>query len=275
VAEAITTNYIDPDEHLITYFRKKLEIEGKADIFRNAGKKLPPEIDSQKKSSNVMKAEILKKYIFPAMANLDFFFGAIAEYPKFQEIFEDDIKDLLGIRRYDPGKTDYGYMLQSLLASILIVGNEEYDNKTYLEHRGLEFRLKLLHKLQQLIWLKYFPYIPKMFSDNPEVQKIIASDFNRIFGWTGLLAHPVRDEYVFSGGAKYRKKLTFGEYKHNTNFKDITKEEYKQRYKQELERRESGNQYYEQKLEEYNEELSRKRPRRTFRKKTAKEWIEQ
>jgi hypothetical protein len=47
VAEAMTPNYIDPDEHLITYFREKLEVEKKADIFRNAGKKLPPEIDSQ------------------------------------------------------------------------------------------------------------------------------------------------------------------------------------------------------------------------------------
>jgi hypothetical protein len=274
VAEAMTPNYIDPDEHLITYFRKKLEIERKADTFRNAGKKLPPEIDSQAKKINGTKVEILNEYIFPAMANLDFFFGAIAVYPKFQEVFEDDIKDLLGIRRYNPDKTDYGYMLQGLLAAILIMGNEEYDKKTYLDHRDVEFRFKLLDKLQRLIYYKFYPYISKMFSGSPEVQQTIANDFNRIFGWTGLLAHPVRDEYIFSGGVKYTKKLTFKEYKHDTNFKNITKEEYKQRYKQELERRESNNQFYERKMEDYNEELNRKRPRRTFRIKSAKEWIE-
>ena len=128
MADAITPNYIDPDEELIAYFRKKLEVEEKADTFRNTGKKLPPDIDSQSKSINSMKVEILKKYIFPAMANLDFFFRAIAEYPKFQEVFENDIKDLLGIRR-DPGKNEYGYMLQRLLRAILIIGNEEYDSK--------------------------------------------------------------------------------------------------------------------------------------------------
>src|SRR5262245_37848318 len=108
-AELKTPNYIDPDEDVIAYFRRKLDIMGKTDIFRKAGgKKLPPDIDSQAKKINGKKVEILNKYIFPAMANLDFFFSTIAVYPMFQEVFEDDIKDLLGIRRYNPGKTEYG-----------------------------------------------------------------------------------------------------------------------------------------------------------------------
>jgi hypothetical protein len=274
VAESKTPNYIDPDEHLITYFREKLEIERKADTFRNAGKKLPPDIDSQSRRINGKKVEILNEYIFPAMVNLTFFFEAIAEYPKFQDVFEGDIKDLLGIRR-DPSKYEYGHMLQRLLRSILITGNEEYDNKAYLDHKEVEFRFKLLDNLQQLIWYKYYPYISKIFKYNPQLQHTVASDFSRVLGYTGSLADPVRDEYMFSGGVKYTNKLTFKDYKRDTNSKNITKEEYKQKYKQELEMRESNNQFYEKKMEEYNEELIRKRPHRTFRIKSAKEWIEQ
>jgi hypothetical protein len=208
------------------------------------------------------------------MANLDFFFRAIAEYPKLQDVFENDLKDLLGIRR-DPSKYEYGYMLQRLLRAVLIIGNEEYDNNAYLNYKEVEFRFKLLDNLQQLIWYKYYPYIAKIFKYNPQLQHTVGSDFSRVLGYTGSLADPVRDEYMFSGGAKYTKKLTFKKYKHDTNFKNITKEEYRQRYKQELERREQGNQFHEQKMKEYTEELNRKRPHRTFRAKSAKEWIEE
>jgi hypothetical protein len=112
-----------------------------------------------------------------------------------------------------------------------------------------------------------------MFPDNPEVQEIIASDFSRIFGWTGLLAFPVRDEYNFPGGVRYTKKLSFKEYKHDTNLMNITKEEYEQRYKQELERCESENQRYERGMEKYSEEMKRNLPHRTFEIKSAKEMI--
>jgi hypothetical protein len=56
------------------------------------------------------------------------------------------------VGRYDPDKTEYGYMLQSLIGAILIIGNEEYDNDIYLDDKDREFRFKLLHKLQRLIW---------------------------------------------------------------------------------------------------------------------------
>ena len=145
-----------------------------------------------------------------------------------------------------------------------------------LNHKDVEFRFKLLYNLQQLIWNKYDPYISKIFRDSFQVQHTVASDFNRVFGWTGLLANPVRDEYMFSGGIKYTRKLTFKEYKRNTNFKNINKEECKNKdTNQELERREWNNQFYEEKMQEYNKELNRKRPHRTFQIKSAKEWIEQ
>ena len=117
-----------------------------------------------------MKVKILNRYIFPAMADLTFFFEAIAEYPELQETFANDLKDLLGIRRYDPDKTEYGYMLQSLIGAILILGNESTIIIFTLITKTVESRFKLLHKLQRLIWYKFSPYISKMFPDNPEVQ---------------------------------------------------------------------------------------------------------
>ena len=46
-----------------------------------------------------MKVYILNKHIFQAMANLTFFFESIAESPELQEVFEDDIKELLFWRK--------------------------------------------------------------------------------------------------------------------------------------------------------------------------------
>jgi hypothetical protein len=40
------------------------------------------------------KVLILDKHIFPAMANLQFFFYYVSRYPELREVFDDDIKEL-------------------------------------------------------------------------------------------------------------------------------------------------------------------------------------
>ena len=54
------------------------------------------------------------------MANLLFFFECISKYPVLEELFEDDIQDLLGIRRSDPQQQIIGHIVSRLLYWILI-----------------------------------------------------------------------------------------------------------------------------------------------------------
>jgi hypothetical protein len=53
------------------------------------------------------------------MADLTFFFEAIALHPELQEIFENDIKNLLGVRH--SGSQEYGFMFINLIRSIMII----------------------------------------------------------------------------------------------------------------------------------------------------------
>src|SRR5438067_10161537 len=67
------------------------------------------------------KVRVLDNYIFPAMANLTFFFRCISKYPELREVFEDDVKDLLGVRRENPQPNNHGFIIFNLLHSILLV----------------------------------------------------------------------------------------------------------------------------------------------------------
>ena len=48
------------------------------------------------------------------MINLTYFFQFVASHEELQPIFEDDIKDLLGLRRENKEK-EFGYMFYYLL----------------------------------------------------------------------------------------------------------------------------------------------------------------
>jgi hypothetical protein len=67
------------------------------------------------------KVLLLNKHIFPAMANLLFFFYYVSRYPELREVFDDDIEELLGVRR-DTTKYEYGYIFNILIQSILLIG---------------------------------------------------------------------------------------------------------------------------------------------------------
>ncbi|MGC2426563.1 MAG: hypothetical protein WA421_05980 [Nitrososphaeraceae archaeon] len=75
------------------------------------------------------KVTILDKFIFPSMANLAFFFRSISRYPELKEIFDNDIKDLLGINRVDPQQNKYGFIFFELVRSILVIEEEAYSEE--------------------------------------------------------------------------------------------------------------------------------------------------
>jgi len=122
--------------------------------------------------------------IFTSMANLTFFFECIAKYPDFEVLFEDDIKDLLGVRRNDQNTDIYGFMLARLLYSILIV--QKSDNNFN------DFRLRLNCLLQQVVWNKASQTLTDVF--RPEGAQPVANDFDRVKAWTEMLAYNVRPE---------------------------------------------------------------------------------
>ena len=118
------------------------------------------------------------------MANLTFFFKCIAGYPELRGHFENDIKDLLGIRRNNPQANNYGFVISSLLQAVLLIGEGLYNEK---REYNKDFRLRLNQILQEIVWAKVDISLTEVFK-NESAQRVVSDDFNRVWGWTRMLA---------------------------------------------------------------------------------------
>ena len=134
------------------------------------------------------KVTILDKFIFPAMANLTFFFKSISRYQELKQIFENDIEDLLGVRRENPQYNKYGFIFSQLVLSILLIEEEAYseeaaDRDDFPLHYQLDktgkknFRLRLNQILQDIVKIKVVDIDLAGVSESEK--RIVQDDFNR------------------------------------------------------------------------------------------------
>jgi hypothetical protein len=130
------------------------------------------------------KVIMLNKYIFPSMANIVFFFRYISRYPEIKRVFENDIKDLLGVRRENPQEGNYGFIFSDLLCSILMPGLGYYND----EKRDKDFRLRLNQIMQETVITKAGLYLTEMFR-NISMQHMVKDDFSRTEAWTEMIAY--------------------------------------------------------------------------------------
>lgn len=147
------------------------------------------QIDTIKKKLKTLrnkKIKILDEIIFPSMANLTYFFNRIVNSEYLGDNFESDIKDLLGVRRLHPNSENYAFMFAELVASMITIGpNSIMPN----------FRLKLLHILQHLIFRKIMNQV-KFETENAKGAVLI--DIERSKVWTEMIASRVKEEYDFT-----------------------------------------------------------------------------
>jgi hypothetical protein len=197
-AENLLAKDCKPSEGLISYLHQRLKLSRQMDKMDAAGEDFSPEINAQDRSLRTKKVRVLDDIIFQAMADLTFFFESIAAHPELLVIFDSDIKELLGVRH--EGSQEYGFMLRRLLRSILII-EEERDiggvrdigkvrDKDRLNDKQDDYRLRLNHILQGIVFDKARPYIVDTF-DLREVQHVLKEDFSRAWGWTGTLSYGI------------------------------------------------------------------------------------
>ena len=106
-----------------------------------------------------------------------------------QSIFENDIKDLLGIRRVNPQPGNYGFIVFNLLHAILLVGEGPYLDT---RRRNKDFRLRLNQLLQEVVWAKFDVSLSDVFG-NSSAQWSVTEDFNKVWGWTRMVTEGVED----------------------------------------------------------------------------------
>src|ERR671931_2300090 len=105
------------DDLLVNYMHQKLQFEREKEKLKLRGKDLA-EHDTY---SNLKRRKFdVVERVFRSMANLIFFFKCIAEYPELEKVFEDDVLDLLGVKRNDSETDDSGFAFYNLLDYILI-----------------------------------------------------------------------------------------------------------------------------------------------------------
>lgn len=190
-----------PDQSLVHYFHNLLhllEVKKKADAGeRQVQGKYSKDIIKEDQRLRTQKSrKILPEIVFPSMANLIFFFEVIDEHPELREVFESDVKELLGVRRLDPNLGNCGTILKRLVGSI-ISANKGFD--------PTDFRVKLMHELHKLIESKMQRMLDSIFwtgssdkrvgADEGQISNLVGQDLGRALSWTGIMSSKVNDEY--------------------------------------------------------------------------------
>jgi hypothetical protein len=163
-----------PDTLILNYVRDKLHFEQRRHELKLRGEDLRNITYSNLKKR---KFDVLTR-VFTSMANLIFFFECISKYPVLEQLFEDDLKDLLGIRRSNPQHQVSGYIFARLLNSILFVQKNSDED---------DFRLTVNNLLQQVVRNKIKQNLRSTFITADACNAVIA-DFDRVVAWTGELA---------------------------------------------------------------------------------------
>ena len=177
-----------PSEKLTQYIRDRLQLAKEMEDLDAAEKEFPTEIDKRDRSLRTKKTRILDEIIFPAMADLTYFFKMVGQYPDLQILFENDTKDLLGIRRNKPLESMYGFAFFDLLCGILQIGGSRYNQRT--ESKKDDFRLRLNDLLQRIVCHKISASLTDVIKTEG-ARKSVLGDFERSISWTGALAYGI------------------------------------------------------------------------------------
>lgn len=279
IADENKQKHFSPDTSLISYFDEKLRLEkiysDIQDGKRGENGKLTQEEKELERRLRVKKTRILDGIIFPSMINLTFFFECIANHKELQVLFEDDLKDLFGIKRNNPIEKNYAYVLDILIKSILKWDlNAKESSKPDIKNFRLVFYKLLLEKV--FLGFKNFQHI---IFKSQEMHELISNDFRRTLAWTSSFSSMIEDEYLLGLNVKeyeyLSKKLKSEELsddmkKYEEGFlkrNKIFDEFYPESKKSESEKKKFYQSYVKsnkKRYEEYIKTLEANKPKRTF-----------
>ena len=147
------------------------------------------------RSWDTQKVRILDK-LFQSTADLVYFLEQIADNPNLQQVFEDDLKELFEVKpehvtkQLSPlfGIELGGIRIQETLFSRLVFSSIIPHEINYEN-----FRVKLLHDLQSIVFAKMWFILTKRFSPFDIVTKSALEDLEKALGWTHFHSKSVHD----------------------------------------------------------------------------------
>src|SRR5437870_4796919 len=97
-ADSLRLKYYSPSRELVGFITERLQYERLELRKTRAGRELSQADKNLRRKLATDKVRVLDK-IFQAMANLSFFFESISAHKELQELFDDDLIDLLGLKQ--------------------------------------------------------------------------------------------------------------------------------------------------------------------------------
>lgn len=200
-----------PNETLVNFIHEWLQLHKKKEEFTKEGKELST-IDKEKiRESDRMKVYVLDTIIFPAMADLIYFFDALSVSSKLSEAFDDGVAELLDPRHAEAAAkfgSDMRFSsiqfrennLARLIMSILAI----HDRKIQGGKATNDFRVGLMYQMLNIVGDMMDRLISNQHGFGNQIWKSAYADYDRLKGWLSLLAGSIEEQ-----PKEYDRKIGF------------------------------------------------------------------
>ena len=187
-----------PDESLVSFIQEWLQIHKKRAKLAKEGEDITDEEKKRIRELDRMKVYHLDNTIFPAMANLVYFFEAIGSSKVLSEGFEDEVIELVSPGNVKSASRMSGDSMRfssmqfrrNNLARLIIaiLSTPRTKEKT----PPSKFRISLMYQLQNIIGDEMEQMILDEYSFS-QIWKSAIEDYGRMKGWLALLARSTED----------------------------------------------------------------------------------
>ncbi|MCV0431673.1 hypothetical protein [Nitrosopumilus sp.] len=200
-----------PDETLVTFIQDWLHIHKKRERLTKEGKELSSEDKKKLRALDKKKVDYIDNTIFPAFANLTYFFEAMAASPRLAKGFEEELEEILDPRKSKDAATFSGNRMR--MSSIQFRNNNlarlvdaalSIHMKNYERGKPItDFRVGLMYQILGIIGDYMDTVISNEYSSS-QIWYSFHDDFKRMLGWMALLTRTIKDT-----PKEYDRKLQF------------------------------------------------------------------
>ncbi len=199
-----------PEDTLVNFIQEWLEIHKKREALTLEGKNLSSSEKERINNNNRMKVYVIDEIIFPAMANLTYFFEAMAASSRMAIAFEDELAEILDARNskqaaeFNDGMRFSSIQFRENNFARLIIAMLNIPMKKYPENGPIgDFRIGLMYQMVNVVGDSVDRLLGKEYTMN-RIWKSFWEDYSRMLGWLALLTRSLKEE-----PKEYDRKIGF------------------------------------------------------------------
>lgn len=186
-----------PDESLVSFIQEWLQIHKKRAKLTREGREISDEEKKKIRKLDRMKVHYLDNTIFPAMANLVYFFEAIGSSKMLSDAFEDEVIELVSpgnvksaAKSVDGMRFSSSQFERNNLARLIIAILK--TPRTKKKSPPSKFRISLMYQLQTIVGDSMDELLMQEYSYS-QIWKSAMDDYGKMKGWLALLARSTED----------------------------------------------------------------------------------